>query len=82
MRCKLSTRRSPEYIPPVTLPISATPGSRKPPWPSRSPSSLYLLSPAVVQSSAKLIGGGGEKLIFPPKLLPGPWCDAHLSSSV
>jgi hypothetical protein len=67
MRCKLSTPGSPEYILPVTPSISATPDPRTPPSPSPSPSSLYLRTPAVAQSSAKLSGGGGGKRIFPPQ---------------
>jgi len=38
-----------------------------PPSPSPSPSSLYLRSPAIAQSCAKLSGGGGEKRIFLPQ---------------
>ena len=82
MRCKLSTPGSPEYIPPVTPSISATPDPRTPPSPSPSPFFLYLRTPAIAQSSAKLSGGGGEKRIFLPQLFPGPLCKAHLSSSV
>jgi hypothetical protein len=67
MRCKLSTPGSPEYIPHVTLSISATPDPCTPPLPSPSSSSLYLRTPAIAQSSAKVSGGGGEKRIFPPQ---------------
>jgi len=37
------------------------------PSPSPFPSSLYLCTLAIAQSSAKLSGGGGEKRIFPPQ---------------
>jgi len=36
------------------------------PWPSPLPSSLYLRTPPIAQSSAKLSGGGDEKRIFLP----------------
>jgi hypothetical protein len=83
MRCKLSTPGSPQYILPVTPSISATPVSPNtrrrsvrfhhpgiavhPPSSSPSPSSLYLRTPTIAQSSAKLSDGGGERLIFPPR---------------
>jgi len=53
-----------------------------PPSPSPCPSSLNLRTPAVAQSSATLRGSGGEKRIFLQQLLPGPLCDAHISSSI
>jgi len=52
-----------------TPPLSPSPLHlylRTPPSPSPSPS-LYLRTPAVAQSSAKLSGGGGEKRISPPQ---------------
>jgi len=78
---------SPEYILPVALSISLTPESpythprsvhlHHPcipvhvPSPSLSPSSLFIHTPAVTQSSAKLSGGGGGgKRIFPPQHFP------------
>jgi hypothetical protein len=64
---KLSTPGSPEYIPPLTPSIFATPYPGMPPSPGQSPSSMYLRTPAIVQSSAKLNGGGGEIQIFPPQ---------------
>jgi len=48
----------------------------RPPLASPSPSSLYLHPPTVAQSSAKLGGGGGDKLI----LLPQP-CSMGFRSS-
>jgi hypothetical protein len=67
MRCKLSTLESPEYIPPITLSISATPDPSTPLSPRPTRSSLYLRTPTIVQSSAKLSGSGGGKQIFPPQ---------------
>jgi hypothetical protein len=67
MRCKLSTPGSPDYIPPVTPSISATPDPCMPPSPIPSPLSVNPRTPAVAQFSAKLSGGGGEKRIFPPQ---------------
>ena len=53
------------------------------PWsPWWSQSSLYLRTPAVAQSCAKLSGGGGEIRICPPQLIPCPLCEAHLFSSI
>jgi len=56
--------------------------TRTPPSRGLYQSSLSLCTAAIAQSSAKLIGSGGEKRIFPPKLLPGPFCEAQLSSSI
>jgi hypothetical protein len=67
LQSKQSTLESPKYIPQVTPSISATPDPHTPLLPSPSPLSLYLHTPPVVQTSAKLSGGGGEKWIFPPQ---------------
>jgi hypothetical protein len=83
MRCNLLTPGSPKYIPPVTLSISAMPDPCIPLLPSLPPSSLNLPTPALVQSSAKLSGGGGGgKQIFPQHLLPGPLSEGHLTTAV
>jgi len=49
---------------------------------SSFPSSLYCCTPTNSQFSAKLSGGGRDKLNFLPHLLSGPLWDAHLSSYI
>jgi hypothetical protein len=95
----LSTPGSSEYILPDTSYISATPVSVYTwnsevclhrlcifihlMSPIQSPSSLFLCTPAVTQSSAKLNGGGGsDEQIILPQLFPGSLCDALLSAFV
>jgi len=63
---------------PSLLPLYICP----PPSPSPSLPSQYHRTPTVAQSSAKLSVAAGENQIFPPQLIPGPLCKAHLSSFV